>query len=552
MIAVIWRSDYQKVIKKLQQLGMTNALKDNSEVCVLCSVRYHDVYGLSLNIFDIDPSFGEAQIDRNRRMILEKLSAEGVLKKNAQIFLRSDSLRIGLITSKESAAYYDFVRTLLSSPYSFKIIAAHATMQGENTTIEVTTAINALTKTNVDVICIMRGGGSQTDLAWFDSEIIARAIIHCPIPVWVGIGHEIDTVVLDHVAHTSFKTPTAVAEELLGRIQELDSRLNIAYDRIKNIIDRTTAKLEQDMGRLILLITSSLRKYINILSSKNEARIHRTESRFTSLFNDKKNVLKDSMHKIQVKSLAVIQGHDQIIAVKLSRLQSSCFNKQKNKAKGLNETASKLIPALLKYVDNKQIALSRNINGAQNGLRKLLNLASSELMNRLLKAKAEFMQRFSVQENDLFRFISTIQDGCKVNIQDRSRKLETKQASLESMTRVAYNQCITNMNTKITRLYSSQQILKLKDESIYGKINRLQLTRFLNIISNCQKSLTEKERRLNVLTPENMLRRGYVITCDKTGNLIRSIKQVDIGQALITQYIDGTTESTITGKEEQP
>jgi exodeoxyribonuclease VII large subunit len=552
MRAMIWRPDYQKIKTKLQHLGVTEALKDNSEVCLLCSVRYHDVYGISLNIFDIDPSFGEAQIDRNRRMILEKLSAEGILKTNAQLNLRADALRIGLITSKDSAAYNDFIKTLVSSRYSFKIVLAHASMQGENTCTEVTTALKALIAANVDVVCIARGGGSQTDLAWFDNEDMARAIIHCPIPVWVGIGHEIDTVVPDYVAHASFKTPTAAAEALLERIQELDSRLDIAHDRIKNSIDRIVAKLEQDVRRLILLTMSNSKKYMDILLSKSETRIHRTESQFNSLFNEKENILRTNMHKIQGKSLAVIQVRNQTTAVKLKGLQSSCFNLQKSMEKGLNETSKVLNSSLQRYVDNKHATLLRNTVGAANGFRKHFSFVSSELMNRLLNVKAEFMQRFSAKEGDLFLFAGSIHDSCTVRIQDRLRKLETKHASLESMTKLLYSHSAASINTKIGKLSVATQVLERKNELISGKTDRLQLARFLNIISNCQKSLTEKERRLNVLTPENILRRGYSITRDELGGPIRSINQIDIGMAITTQYIDGIATSTITGKEENP
>jgi exodeoxyribonuclease VII large subunit len=120
------------------------------------------------------------------------------------------------------------------------------------------------------------------------------------------------------------------------------------------------------------------------------------------------------------------------------------------------------------------------------------------------------------------------------------------------MTRLLYSHSAASINTKIGKLSMATQVLERKNVLISGKTDRLQLARFLNIISNCQKSLTEKERRLNVLTPENMLRRGYSITRDELGSPIRSINQIDIGMAITTQYVDGIATSTITGKEENP
>jgi len=178
----IWNSRYNAIMRKLKDAGFPNALQDNSEICVLCSVRFHDLFGLSLDISDVDPTFGEAQINRNRRMIIEILTKEGILKKNADTFLPMAPLKIGLISSKDSAAYNDFTKTLFNSTFSFKVIFAEASMQGEKTESDITSSIDLLERVNPDVICIIRGGGSQADLAWFDNENIARRIINCSIP----------------------------------------------------------------------------------------------------------------------------------------------------------------------------------------------------------------------------------------------------------------------------------------------------------------------------------------------------------------------------------
>src|SRR5262249_19720750 len=131
---------------------------------------------------------------------------EGLLERNKATKVLRAPLRIGLITSANTAAYADFTKTLVGSPYGFEIFLAAASMQGQTTSAEVNAAIHKLIQTQVDLICLVRGGGSALDLAWFDDEAIARTIAHCPLPVWVGIGHEIDVTVPDFVAHTSHKT----------------------------------------------------------------------------------------------------------------------------------------------------------------------------------------------------------------------------------------------------------------------------------------------------------------------------------------------------------
>ncbi|MCD6599067.1 MAG: exodeoxyribonuclease VII large subunit [Dehalococcoidia bacterium] len=297
--AIIWQPEYSKILNKLRRAGMPDALQDNSEVCVLCAVRYHEVYGLNLNIYDIDPSFGESQIDLNRRQIIEKLSKENVLKKNAETYLAVAPLRIGLITREESAAYNDFTKTLFNSPFSFKVIVADCTMQGESTESETVSAVRFLTKTKVDVICIVRGGGSQLDLAWFDNERIARSIINCPIPVWVGMGHEIDTGVLDVVAHSSFKTPTAVAEALVNTLQELLHSLEFASERLQNTVDRRLELSGRELSRMILGACNGFRKQQELVQQRFSNGTLRVSSQFEERFSSKEIFLDNANQELR-------------------------------------------------------------------------------------------------------------------------------------------------------------------------------------------------------------------------------------------------------------
>ncbi len=297
--AVIWQSEYNQILNKLRQAGMPDALQDNSEVCVLCAVRYHEVYGLSLNIYDIDPLFGESQIDLNRRQIIEKLSKEGVLKKNTETYLTAAPLRMGLITRQESAAYNDFTKTLFNSPFSFQVVVADCTMQGENTKKETVLAIKHLAKAKVDVICIVRGGGSQLDLAWFDNEQIARSIINCRIPVWVGIGHEIDTGVLDVVAHSSFKTPTAVAEFLVTTLQSLLNRLEFAAERLQNTVNWRMELSDRELSRKSQGALNGFRKQHELVLQQFTNSTLKVKSQFEDCFNSKEVFLNSKNQEIR-------------------------------------------------------------------------------------------------------------------------------------------------------------------------------------------------------------------------------------------------------------
>lgn len=268
MNAVIWRSNLEVIRRKLEIAGAAELLEGNREICVLCSVTYHEVHGLSLQVHDVDPTFGEAHIDRNRRLILERLAAEGLLEANASRPLPAAPLVIGLVTAAGSAAANDFLHTISESPYSFRVIVASAAMQGERLEAEVVEALRRLAQLPLDLVAVVRGGGSPVDLAWFDNEPVARAIASMPVPVWVGIGHEIDTGVPDHVAHTSYKTPTAVAEALVQQLAGLEDRLLIAADRLDALSKRPIELAERALERSHNGLTQGTRKLLALAESQ--------------------------------------------------------------------------------------------------------------------------------------------------------------------------------------------------------------------------------------------------------------------------------------------
>ncbi|MEA3253667.1 MAG: exodeoxyribonuclease VII large subunit, partial [Chloroflexota bacterium] len=203
------------------------------------------------------------------------------------------------VTRGESAAYNDFTKTLFNSPFSFQIIFADCTMQGENTERETVSAIRHLAKAKVDVICIVRGGGSQLDLAWFDNEQIARSIVNCPIPVWVGIGHEIDAGVLDVVAHSSFKTPTAVAEVLVNTLQQLLHSLELAADRLQNVVDWRLELSSRELSRKTLGARNGFRKQHELVQQQFYNSTLKIKSQFEECFNSKEMFLGNENQKLR-------------------------------------------------------------------------------------------------------------------------------------------------------------------------------------------------------------------------------------------------------------
>jgi len=320
----MWRNVYTMVVDKLNKAGIESPLMNNSEICVLCSVRYHDVYGIGLQVIDVDPYFGESEIDRNRREILELLEKEGILKQNTKISFPLLPNRIGLITSRGSAAHNDFEQTLFSSPYGMKIILAPSSMQGENTKDEVLKAIDLLEQAKVDIICIIRGGGSQVDLAWFDHLDIARKVCLSSCPIWVGIGHEIDKGVLDIVAHTSFKTPTAVAEGIISHFRELDNMLVDASYRLKDSIERRLLLTSKNIENQSIFFKERIKSHLQVLQSDLFYRSGIILRAFLAQFEKKDLEPNTLFNQLIDKGTGFFESQGKLIEESISRFEQLC------------------------------------------------------------------------------------------------------------------------------------------------------------------------------------------------------------------------------------
>jgi len=181
---------------------------------------------LQLIVREIDPVFSLGTLERRRRETLRWLAAEGLLDANRSLTLPALPLRIALVTSHGSAAYHDFVSTLEESRYRFRVHVVHAAVQGVRAEREIVSALRMVSRLAVDCVVVVRGGGSRTDLAAFDSRAIAEAIARSPLPVLTGLGHETDEAVADRVAHTALKTPTKVAEHLVREIDRAADTLD--------------------------------------------------------------------------------------------------------------------------------------------------------------------------------------------------------------------------------------------------------------------------------------------------------------------------------------
>ena len=194
------------------------------KVLVNVSVEYHELYGLSLTVHDIDPSYTLGDMARKRMEVIRRLQEEGVFDLNKELTLAILPQRIAVISSPTAAGYEDFVNQLIHNDYGFPFYVKlfPALMQGEKTEESVIAALDRIYahRELFDVVVLIRGGGSAADLSSFDSYTLAANCAQFPLPIITGIGHERDDSVVDNVAHTRMKTPTAVAAFLINRMAE--------------------------------------------------------------------------------------------------------------------------------------------------------------------------------------------------------------------------------------------------------------------------------------------------------------------------------------------
>lgn len=221
--AVMWASTYARIGARFAA-ATGSRLASDMKVMVRVSVSFHSVYGFSLVISNIDPDYTVGDLVRKRNEILARLTAEGVADLNRSLPWSSVPSRVAIISATGAAGYGDFMKHLLmnSMRLRFDTTLFTATLQGEHTSESVIAALDAIMARvdDFDCVAIIRGGGAVSDLASFDDYELAANVAQFPLPIIVGIGHERDVTVLDFVANTRVKTPTAAAELLIGRMSE--------------------------------------------------------------------------------------------------------------------------------------------------------------------------------------------------------------------------------------------------------------------------------------------------------------------------------------------
>ena len=259
--ATIWAATF-RLLKPWFEQSTGQTLSAGIKILILASPSFHELYGYSLTVHDIDPAYTLGDAARRRAAILQQLRDEGVADMNKELVWPALPQRFAVISSPSAAGYGDFMNQLQNNPYGYKVYTAlfTASMQGAQTESSIIEALDRIARHEnlFDGVVIIRGGGATSDLNSFDSYPLAVNIAQFPLPVITGIGHERDDTVIDLVANTRVKTPTAAAEWIIARLHEADlhvAGLSLALsDEVRNRLQREKQTLQRtaaDLPRLV-------------------------------------------------------------------------------------------------------------------------------------------------------------------------------------------------------------------------------------------------------------------------------------------------------------
>ena len=267
--ATVWANKFS-FISAYFESETDSELTAGMNVMLQVTITYHEVYGLSLNVIGINPTYTIGDMERAKKEIIARLINEGVFDMNKTQSFPAVVQNIAVISSSTAAGYGDFVNHLETNTYGYhiNITLFEAAMQGEQTETSVLDALNRIGEEyeNYDAVAIIRGGGSKNDLSWFDNYNIAYMVTQFPLPVISGIGHERDESIVDMVAHTRMKTPTAVANFIIDYNAQFEEQIDSTSSEIFDIAKEFLMSSEMYLNNM----TMSIMKIRTLLSKHTE------------------------------------------------------------------------------------------------------------------------------------------------------------------------------------------------------------------------------------------------------------------------------------------
>ena len=322
--AMIWKWHYP-MLKALfeEQTGQT--LQAGITVLVRVQVSFSELYGVALYIDDIDTSFTLGQQALERKRNIERLQKDGYMDMQKELALPELPYRLAVITSNTAAGYQDFRNHLLNNPegYAFQLDLYEALMQGEQAPASIMDALEEAAQEGYDAILILRGGGSELDLACFDDFELAIAIATCPVPVMTAIGHDKDLHIADMVANTFVKTPTALADLFLDAYAAQDAMLDRLAQRIGGGLRRLVNESELRLSRAENAVSQAVQRRIGALEMRLQRIVGRISRGLLQKYTQVARLADNVQHRLQFAAAARVSQEVSVLALKEARIRAT-------------------------------------------------------------------------------------------------------------------------------------------------------------------------------------------------------------------------------------
>ena len=243
--------------------------------------QFHEAFGFSWIVTDIDPTYTLGDMARKRQEIIRQLKEEGVFDLQKELTLPLFCQRIAVISSETAAGYGDFCNQLADNPYGFKFQTQlfPAIMQGESIEQSIINALERIYDQSFDCVVIIRGGGATSDMSGFDTLALAEHVANFPLPIITGIGHDRDESILDMVSHTRVKTPTAAAALLIDHLKEVLDTVNNAQNSITRLVQQKLSTLSTQLSS----VSEAIPRLFSIVKTRQEAKIDALQQRLPML-----------------------------------------------------------------------------------------------------------------------------------------------------------------------------------------------------------------------------------------------------------------------------
>ena len=243
--------------------------------------QFHEAFGFSWIVTDIDPTYTLGDMARKRQEIIRQLKEEGVFDLQKELTLPLFCQRIAVISSETAAGYGDFCNQLADNPYGFQFQTQlfPAIMQGESIEQSIINALERIYDQPFDCVVIIRGGGATSDMSGFDTLALAEHVANFPVPIITGIGHDRDESILDMVSHTRVKTPTAAAALLIDHLKEVLDTVNNAQNSITRLVQQKLSTLSTQLSS----VSEAIPRLFSIVKTRQEAKIDALQQRLPML-----------------------------------------------------------------------------------------------------------------------------------------------------------------------------------------------------------------------------------------------------------------------------